>query len=96
MRGRSTGRTERAFRQPADVAVGIELAPRPAFTIRVVDRDALALERLGEEQRVGPWRAAHRRLRLDHLTALALDKARRRDLASQVAGREIGTGRRDA
>ena len=41
----------------------LQLAPRPAFLGAVVDRDALALERFGIEQGVGPRLVPQRRLR---------------------------------
>src|SRR5579863_6908849 len=95
MRGRCAGRAERAFRQPANIAVDGELTPSPAFTIRFIDGHALAPERLGQKQRIRPRRAAQRRLRLDHFAALALDKSCRLDLAFQIFGRQIGACRRD-
>ena len=82
-RWRAGGR-QRIRREPADITVGGELAPGPAFGIHIVDRDALALERFGQKRRVRRRRRAHRRLRLDHLVGTALDKARCRDLAFQI------------
>src|SRR5262249_62362078 len=69
---------------------------RPALVIAVVDRDALALERLGGERRVGRWRASQRRLWLRDLTHMSVDEARGLDLAGEVARREIRAGRCDA
>jgi hypothetical protein len=53
--GHAMGRLEArpdqcALRQPADIAVTVELTPRPPFPIVVVDRDALAFQRLGLER----------------------------------------------
>ena len=76
MRYCRAGGRERIRREPADVAVGGELAPGPALRILVVDRDALALERLGRERRIGRRLAPQRRLRLDHFANVPLDVAR--------------------
>ena len=49
---------QRVGRQPADIAVGLELAPGPAFLGRLVDDDALAKKRLRVEPRLVRGRAA--------------------------------------
>ena len=53
---------QRAIGKPADIAVAVQLAPGPAFAVAVVDRDALALQRLRRQHGVGgrPPRAAAR------------------------------------
>src|SRR5439155_26433312 len=63
-------RAQRARRQEAHIAVGLELAARPAF-LRLIDADALALERLGVERSVGGGRLAQRRSRLGDLENLS-------------------------
>ena len=68
---------ERVRRQPADIAVGFELPPAPAFAGRLVDRHALALERLGVERRFVRGRAAQRRLRRRSLRARCLRRSAR-------------------
>ena len=73
VRRRRAGRRQRVFRQPADITVGGELTPGPALAVRIVDRDALALERFGFERRVRPRLAAQRRLRLDDFADAAFD-----------------------
>src|SRR5215469_9080291 len=55
--GRGTRSAERVCGQESRIAVGLELAPRPAF-FDLVDGDALALERLGVERRIGGGRLA--------------------------------------
>jgi len=86
----ATRHQQRIRRQPADIAIGGELAPRPAFVVELVDRDALAHQRFGVERRVGRGRAPHRRLRVDHLAYFAYNEACCRDLALKVLGGEIG------
>ena len=88
--GSAPGDAQRIHRQPADIAVAAKLAPAPAFAVFVVDRDALALERFGLEHRIGHRRLAHRRDRIEHLEAGALDIARRRDDAAQMRSGEVG------
>ena len=96
VRRRRAGRRQRVGGEPADIAVGGKLPPGPAFVIRFVDRDAFALERLGQERRVVAGLAAQRRLRLDYFVDLASDVARRRHFAFEFFRREIGAGRGDA
>ena len=87
---------ERVRRQPADIAVGLELAPGPAFVGGLVDDHALAHQRLGVEPRLVRRRAAQGHDRLDHLVAHAFDKALGLDLALQMFRRELGAERIDA
>ena len=94
--GAGAGREQRRGRQPADIAVGCELAPGPAFVVGLVDRDALAVQRLGDQRRVVRRLLAHRRDAGDHLLHRAFDEARGLDLAAQMRGREIGARGRDA
>ena len=56
---------QRAIGQPADIAVAAQLAPRTTFAIAVIDRDALALQRLRQQRRIGGRRLAQRRERID-------------------------------
>ncbi len=93
--GSAPGRIRRIGRQPSDIAVGLELAPAPAFVVDVVDRDALALERFGIERRVRHWLAPHRHDRVDHFAELSLGEAFGLDLAFEIFRGEIGTRRRD-
>ena len=74
-------RRERRARQIADVFVAIELNPCPALAL-VVDRHALAMERLGLKRRVMRRRATQGRDGFDHAPPPALDEARRFDLAA--------------
>ena len=48
-------------RQPADVAVARELAPGPAVFVGLIDGDALAHQRFGEQRRAVRGVGAHRR-----------------------------------
>ena len=59
--GAARGLCQRAIGKPADIAVAVELAPGPAFAVAVVDRDALALQRLRQQLGIGGRRAAQRR-----------------------------------
>ena len=93
---RPAGLTERVRRQPADIAVGLQLAPGPAFVGRLVDDDALAHERLGHEPRLVRRRVEQVGDRLDHFVARAFDEARGLDLASQIVRRDLGAERIDA
>src|SRR5262249_3291982 len=68
---RGTRSAQRARGQEARIAVGLELAPRPAF-LDLVHGHALALERLGVERRIGGGRLAQRRRRLGDFVKLAL------------------------
>ena len=79
---------ERIRRQPADIAVALELAPGPAFLAGLVDRDALAQQRLRVEPRLVRRRAPNVGDRLDHLVARAFDETRGLDLALQMLGRD--------
>ena len=72
---RGAARSKRVGRQPADIAVGFQLSPGPAFVGRFVDHDALAEQRFGVEPCVMRRCAAQRRDWLDHLVTFALDKA---------------------
>src|SRR6185312_398686 len=89
-------RIERARRQPADIAVGLELAPGPAFVGRLVNGNALAHQRFGIEARIVRRPSAHADLWLDHLPERALDEFLRLDLSLQVLGRELRPERIDA
>src|SRR5262249_17326560 len=62
---------QRARGQEARIAVGLELASRPAF-LDLVHGHALALERLGVERRIGGGRMAQRRRRLDDFVKFTL------------------------
>jgi len=55
VRRRGAGFGERRIRQPADIAIAVELPPGPALAIAIVDRRPLSLERLGPEPGVGRW-----------------------------------------
>ena len=79
MRRCGTGRRERIGRQPADIAVGFELAPGETLLGGFVDHDVLAHQRFGLEPSVGRGRAPDRGLDVDDLVALALDEMRRFD-----------------
>src|SRR5262249_22490987 len=87
---------ERIRREPADVAVLLELAPGPAFFGRFVHHDALALERLGIKRRIRHGLAAHWRQRIDHLLQFAGDVASGRNSSFKKLGRNVGPRRRDA
>src|ERR1700728_4899273 len=87
---------QRLIRQPADIAVAVELAPGPAFTIAVIDRRALALERLCREFRVGRRCATKRRQRIRDFEFLAGDKAGCLDLAFEIFRGEVGSRWREA
>ena len=91
---RGARRRQRRARQPADMIVVGKLAPGPTFVIGVIDRDALTLECLGIEPRVGPRLAAKRRLRCNHLHRPAFDKARRFHFAFEIFCRDIFARRR--
>src|ERR1700694_857886 len=85
-------------RQPADIAVGFELAPGETLLGDFVDRHVLAHQRLGLERSVGGGLAPDRRLCVDDLVplalvALALDKPRRLDPSLQMPGGEVGPRR---
>src|SRR6185369_8440422 len=71
-------------RQPADILVGLELAPGPALFIGLVDRDLLAAQRLGEQGCVVRRVLSQRRDADDHLLRRALNETRRLDLAAQM------------
>ena len=90
--GRRNGRPERGERQVADIKVAVELRPGPALGI-VVDRHALAMERLRFERRVRLRSAPQGRARLDDLHRAPFRVARRLDLAPKMRGCEIGAGR---
>src|SRR6202142_4591208 len=87
---------QRLVGQPADIAVAIELAPGPAFTVAVIDGRALALERLRREFRVGRRFATKRRQRIRDFEFLAGDKAGVLDLAFEIFGGEVGPRWREA
>src|SRR6266404_178040 len=70
VRGGRSRRAKRARGQKSHIAVSLELAARPAF-LRLIDDDALALERLGVERRVGGGRLAQRCDRLGDLKNLS-------------------------
>ena len=92
---RRTRRGQRVGREPADIAVGLELAPGPAF-LDVVDGDDFAEQRFCIEPRVVRRHAPQSRRRFDDLIARALDEALRFDLALQMARRDFGAERMDA
>src|ERR1700722_13376834 len=73
-----------------------QLAPRPAFGVDIVDRDALTLERFGIERRFGVRLMPQRRLRLDDFHHAAFDVTLGRHLALKRLRGDIGAGRRDA
>ena len=64
-RGRPRARARRraVARQPADIAVVVELAPGPTFVRHLVDDHRLAMERFVIEHRVEPWFVVQRRRR---------------------------------
>ena len=47
------GLGQRGIRNPADIAVAVQLAPGKAFAVAIVDRDALALQRLRRQHGIG-------------------------------------------
>ena len=87
---------QRAIRQPADIAVAVQLAPGKTFAIAVIDGHALAFQRLGQKRGIEGRRLAQRRERLGNFKFLATDKTRRRDLAFEIFRGEIGPRRRQA
>jgi hypothetical protein len=89
-------RHQRVRRQPAHIAVGVELTPGPAFAVGFIDRDALALQGFGHHRGIRRGRAAQRRLRVDDFALLALDEALRLDLPPQLHRCEIGPRGRQA
>src|SRR6478735_4528430 len=89
----SRGFHERRLRQPADIAVTGKLTPRPAFAVAVVDRDALAAQRLRHQHRVRRRLLAYGGDRLDYLEFLARDEAIRLHLAFEIFRGEIASRR---
>ena len=96
VRRRGARLCQRAIGQPADIAVAVELAPRKAFAVAVVDGDALALQRLRRELGLGGGPVAQRRDRFRYFEFLAGDKARRLDLAFEIFCGEVAACRRQA
>src|SRR6185369_10397812 len=96
VRGLSFRREQRRRRQIADIAVGLELAPGPAFLVGLVDRHALAVERFGDKRAVVRRKFADRHDADDNLLHRAFGEAPRLDLAAQMLGGKVGTRRRDA
>src|SRR5262245_208843 len=82
-------RAKRVGREPADVAVSLELPPSPAVLSRFIDHYALAQQRLGVEPSIMRRRAAHGSNRLDDLVARAFDKALGFDLPLQMPRRDL-------
>ena len=93
-RGRP-GHAQRARRHVTDIAVAGELSPCPAV-FDLVDRHALALERLGLQLRLIGGRRAHGRVGGADLVGLAFDEALRVDDAGEMLCREVAPRRRDA
>ena len=59
--GSPAGLCQRAIGKPADIAVAVQLAPGKTFAVAVIDRDALALQRLRQQHGIGGRRLAQRR-----------------------------------
>ena len=74
---------ERIGRHIADIGIGCELAPRPAFRPVLEDDDGLAEQRFALKPRIGPWRALDGRGGGDDPARHALDEARGLDRALQ-------------
>ncbi len=91
VRRRSGRRGERRRRQPADIAVGVQLAPAPAFAVVFIDCYAFALERFGIERGIVRWCVSDGRLRRGDFAQRAIDKARGLDLAFKIFRREISS-----
>ena len=90
------GPDERGIRQPADIAVAVQLPPGKTFGVAVIDRDALALQRLRQQHGIAGWRFAQRRECFGDLELLACHKARGLDLALEIFRGDIAAGRRQA
>ena len=84
-------RPERRARQIADVLVANELRPGP-FLLLVINRHALAMERLGLRRRIGLGSAPERRARCDNPHLQPFGVARRVDETTQMLRREVGAG----
>ena len=89
VRRRGTRPCQCAVGQPADIAVAVELAPRITFAVAVIDRDALAEQRLRRQFGIGRRPEAQRRDRFRYLEFLAGDEARRLDLAFEIFRGEV-------
>jgi hypothetical protein len=87
--GAGPGGGERGGGQPADIGIIAELHPGPAGAA-LIDRRRLALQRLGEEGRIGRGRGAKRHVSRRDRRRLAHDEAFGLDLAAQGGGGEIG------
>src|SRR5581483_2021879 len=87
---------KRLIRQPADITVACELPPGPAFAVAVVDRDALAFQRLRLQRSIRRRRLTQRRKRIDNLEHLAINKALRLNLAFEKFGGQVRPGRGQA
>ena len=87
---------QRGIRNPADIAVAVQLAPGKAFAVAVVDRDALALQRLRRQHGIHRRRPAQRRDRLRHAKFLAGNEARSLHLALEIFRGDLGPCGRQA
>ena len=88
-------RPERRARQVADVTVAIELRPGP-FPLLVINRHALAMERLGLQRRGRVGETPERRARRDNPLREPFRVAGRVDEAAQMIGGEVRAGGRQA
>src|SRR5437588_6881440 len=79
----------------ADIGISVELAPGPALVL-LIDRDALAAERLRVEGGIGRGPAPDVRNRTDDLHLATFDENRGLDMTLQMRRREIGARRREA
>ena len=86
---RRNRRPERDRRQVADVAVALQLDPRPAFAL-VVDRDLLAEQRLRASGASGAGSRRTGRARVRHLQDPALDVAPLGHAAAKFGRGEVG------
>jgi hypothetical protein len=93
VRWRGARLDERSLGQPPDIAVALQLAPRPAFVGAIIDHHTLALQRLRVERGVVRRLAAHRHHGIEHFEFLALDKALGLDFALEVFGGKIAARR---
>src|SRR5579872_2629308 len=90
--GRGRGRRfQHPVGQPSDIAIAFELAPGPAFTVALIDRDALALECLGRKFGIGEWRVSYGREGLRYFEFFAHDKALGLDLAFEMLGGDVAS-----
>jgi hypothetical protein len=79
---------ERGIGNPAD-SVAVQLAPGKAFTVAVVDRDALAFQCLRQQHGIHRRRPAQRRDRLRHAKFLASNEARSLHLTLEIFGGDL-------